>query len=106
MPHGVRCKEDTEATKATQEIVIRIFSNACAAAALACRDQIIKSYPYHCEEIMATKLRQIDDDDSSKESNAAVDADEAISENLLKEPGPSEPTNSEETTQVLRQILK
>ena len=54
---------------------------------------------------MATKLQQIDDDDSSKESNAAEDVDEAISENLLKELGPSEPTNIEETAQVLRKSL-
>ena len=57
LPRGVKCKEDPVSTKATQEIVIRIFSNACAEAAQACRDQINKAYPDHCEEIIAAKIR-------------------------------------------------
>ena len=82
LPRGVKWLENTEATKATQEIVIRIFSNACAAAAQACRDQINRSYPDHCEEIIAAKMRQIDDDDISTD-------DEVISKNSRKEPGPN-----------------
>ena len=94
---GVKCKEDPVSTKATQEIVIRIFSNACAEAAQVCRDQINKAYPDHCEEIIAAKIRQIDEDDSSTD-------DEVISKNMRKEPGPNTFKNSEETAQVLRKI--
>ena len=82
LPRGVKCKEDPVSTKATQEIVIRIFSNACAEAAQACRDQINKAYPGQCEEIIAAKIRQIDEEDSSTDN-------EVISKNLRKEPGPN-----------------
>ena len=63
-----RSKEEISAAEKAQEKVIRIFCMACADAALVCRGYFRDTYPREYAEIMANKLQQLEEDDSSNES--------------------------------------
>ena len=71
-PNDTQCEE-----------VIHIFSKACAAASVVCRDFIISTYPPDSERIMAQKMQQIDDDDSSKDITTADEANVAGPSNQI-----------------------
>ena len=82
-PNDTLCEEEAEAKNKTQEEVIHIFSKACAAASVVCRDFIISTYPQDSERIMAQKMQQIDDDDSSKDITTADEANVAGPSNQI-----------------------